>query len=495
VSPRKTIASYGPYGRRVRVFLEGERVVALWYVDGKDRQESWPHTRDGITAAKAWAKGFANRRDGVTSAHRPTTRELWDRYWAAEANHLRPRSQLRYRERWSWWERFVGRESIAEDVSIETAALFRRELERLGNATYQIRMILQVVRIAYNWGQRARAIRENPLTAYRFKVARDQPAQHEPAEYRREDFDRMVGALRAQWGTEWRASTALLVIGNQGTRQNAALHLQWADVDFLHGTLTWQGAYDKLGRTWHQPMRLETYAALLTARWWRARLGYAGPWVFPPARIRNPGPYTAQSLWHQQQRAERLAGVTHLELRAAHGLRRMVVNDILAATGGDLEAAAQFIGDRDLRVVRGGYRRTRDDAMAGLADRLDATAAAPPPEEPSPHGARVSRVPAGTTEEPPVGFEPTTARLRIESSTTELRWRDCTTTTYGVSREVYAVVPKLNPCSASTRAPNLAACCSTRYSTDSARWRTWPTCPYTFRTIVSPQCPIFRATV
>src|SRR5437867_13027981 len=28
-----------------------------------------------------------------------------------------------------------------------------------------------------------------------------------------------------------------------------------------------------------------------------------------------------------------------------------------------------------------------------------------------------------TGEEPPVGFEPTTARLRIESSTTELRWR------------------------------------------------------------------------
>src|SRR5207247_4395914 len=42
--------------------------------------------------------------------------------------------------------------------------------------------------------------------------------------------------------------------------------------------------------------------------------------------------------------------------------------------------------------------------------------------------------------EPPVGFEPTTARLRIESSTTELRWRP----------------------------PNLAACCSTRYSTSSA---------------------------
>jgi hypothetical protein len=38
------------------------------------------------------------------------------------------------------------------------------------------------------------------------------------------------------------------------------------------------------------------------------------------------------------------------------------------------------------------------------------------------------------------------------------------------------VVPKPTPRSASRRAPNLAACCSTRYSTASARWRytTWP---------------------
>ena len=61
----------------------------------------------------------------------------------------------------------------------------------------------------------------------------------------------------------------------------------------------------------------------------------------------------------------------HLELRAAHGLRRMVVNDILRETSGDLEPAAQFIGDRDLKVVRGPYRRERDDQLAALADQLD----------------------------------------------------------------------------------------------------------------------------
>src|SRR6184192_1247464 len=86
-----------------------------------------------------------------------------------------------------------------------------------------------------------------------------------------------------------------------------------------------------------------------------------------------------------------------------------------------------------------------------------------------------------TGTEPPVGFEPTTARLRIESSTTELRWRGYTAMTYRIGREVYAVVPmvvpKPTPRSASNRAPNLARCCSTRYSTASARWRTWPKCP------------------
>src|SRR5438874_10938448 len=45
--------------------------------------------------------------------------------------------------------------------------------------------------------------------------------------------------------------------------------------------------------------------------------------------------------------------------------------------------------------------------------------------------------------------------------------------TYRIGREVYAVVPmvvpKPTPRSDSNRAPNLAACCSTRYSTASAR--------------------------
>jgi len=49
----------------------------------------------------------------------------------------------------------------------------------------------------------------------------------------------------------------------------------------------------------------------------------------------------------------------------------MVVNDILEETGGDLEAAAQFIGDKDLKVVRRSYKRVRGDRLASIAERLD----------------------------------------------------------------------------------------------------------------------------
>src|SRR5260370_34312104 len=99
---------------------------------------------------------------------------------------------------------------------------------------------------------------------------------------------------------------------------------------------------------------------------------------------------------------------------------------------------------------------------------------------------RENRANGAENAEPPVGFEPTTARLRIESSTTELRWRGYVATTYRIGREVYAVVPMVVPKpaqrSASNRVPNLVVCCSTRYSTASARWRTWSKCPHTFRT-------------
>jgi hypothetical protein len=62
----------------------------------------------------------------------------------------------------------------------------------------------------------------------------------------------------------------------------------------------------------------------------------------------------------------------------------MVVNDLLRETSGGLEAAAQFIGDRDLKAARGSYRRERDHQLAALADQLDRRVTGTPADAPEP---------------------------------------------------------------------------------------------------------------
>ncbi len=129
-----------------------------------------------------------------------------------------------------------------------------------------------------------------------------------------------------------------MVLGHQGVRVRAALDLCWDDVDFEAGQLTWRPVFDKLGREWSQPMRLGTYSALLTAKWWRDRAVLEGtlvsadsPWVFFSTDARSstradgrevPGVCRIQAFWYALQQAERAAGVPHRELRAAHRFRR-----------------------------------------------------------------------------------------------------------------------------------------------------------------------------
>src|SRR5690349_6416521 len=99
---RKTLKTYGPFGHRVRVFLQAGKVIVQWYEHGAPKQRSWPHTRDGVADAKDWGKSFAEKRIGMAKAEPVTTRELWERYWAMESKPLRPRTQKLYNERWTW---------------------------------------------------------------------------------------------------------------------------------------------------------------------------------------------------------------------------------------------------------------------------------------------------------------------------------------------------------------------------------------------------------
>ncbi len=105
---------FGPSRGGVRVLVErgGELVRVQWYDDGIRRVKSWPNTRDGRAEAKAWGRGFAEARTlgPRPTAPRLTLRQLWERYFEAEFPHLRPKTQTNYREHWSRWELFLGRD-------------------------------------------------------------------------------------------------------------------------------------------------------------------------------------------------------------------------------------------------------------------------------------------------------------------------------------------------------------------------------------------------
>lgn len=189
-----------------------------------------------------------------------------------------------------------------------------------------------------------------------------------------EDVRRILAQFNPELWGHWRLLALLTLLGYQGVRTNAARHLQWADVDFAAGVLTWRARWDKLGREWTQPLRAPTRAALERCLTWREKAQYHAPWVFFSADARTVAHggepvYTHQALAYALTQAERRAKVPHLELRAMHGLRRMVVGEIVLLTG-DIAAAAQFIGDKDLGMVNRKYLKRRDDQLRTVADRL-----------------------------------------------------------------------------------------------------------------------------
>ena len=166
-----------------------------------------------------------------------------------------------------------------------------------------------------------------------------------------------------------------MILGHQGVRASAALHLRWDDIDYEHEDVIWRAELDKVGREWRQALTWEMVSALTWARWWREKVGYTGPWVFFSLHRRSgagrdgharPGVYRVQSFWAALIKAERRVGVTHQPYRAAHGLRRMVSGEVLERTG-DPVLAMHYIGDTDMKVMQK-YLKRRDDRLREVAD-------------------------------------------------------------------------------------------------------------------------------
>lgn len=365
----KVVIQYGPMRGGVRVLDTGSRLVVKW---PPRKQRTYPRSKDGRRDALEFARGLhdgtsekAARVEGLTVG------ALWAAYATAAFPSLRPRSRERMAQRWRGFEVFAGHGRLAESLEMIDLDKYRAALEKLNppKAPNQIKLAIQTVKLVFRWA-RGRRMVQTSLPDYRLKMGLDQRA-NEPDEYIAGDFEALLGALDPRKANEWRPWALLMLLGHQGVRVNAALHLRWEDVG--EGRLNWTAAYDKMGRDWDQPMRDGALSAILTAQWWREREAYEGGWVFFSARLerreRLDQPYGVQALWRALQGAEERSGVRHRPLRALHGLRRMVAGDVLEETG-DPKAAMDFIGDQDFRLMQK-YLKKRDRRREDVARRMD----------------------------------------------------------------------------------------------------------------------------
>lgn len=421
MTKRKRIATYGRRGQLVRVHddvHDGNRLVRVQWNEAKGaplQTQSWPYSKANVATAKAFAEGTAQRLAAGTGAPltERTIRELSDLHIAAFVESWAPATLRNFRHRWARLEAFVGRNTSAKLITEETLDEFRAKMREANIAVTQRGETVKAVKQVFRWAKRRKLIAENPLADYVIKVAKAERAVEVP-EWTPEETGRLAARLRAERAARssrhWRLDVAFAIASNQGARINAIRHLAEADVNLSNDTVRhpsaegvvlsprtvwWNPKFDKTATERVQPLRRETVRAIRIARVWRRRIGYAGAWLLAPAQERSrakdePWGYSAAN-GALRALVKRTPDVAWIDGRGFHGFRKFVAGEVHRVTNSE-RAAADFIGDRDIRVVRKHYLKRRAEEERGVAQKLDAgTVRQAPGADVAPIGGRPER--------------------------------------------------------------------------------------------------------
>lgn len=402
---RKTLGTWGRRGDQVRTLVDEKRDrVIVHYRDlaGIPRKKFFDNTREGRKAALTWGEGYHKERERLAlektkaKERKPlTVRELWTAYKASPAfAHLRSKSKETYEARWKKWETFLGVDAIVDDTSLHDTDRFRTAAAETGMVQNQIRSVLAVARLVYNWGQSRKLVTKNELAIFRWSQPKD-AVVIEPDEFEQAEFDAILKQLPPQDGRAWRAHVGAMLAGHQGQRANAVIHLKWTVdqlIDPCPSEIRWPAAYQKTGVELVQPLTWEAVSALRTARNWRERTGYTGEWILfagggGPAigqalvgnarHYRKERPlerdtnYTYQAFWLALTKAEKKAGIKHRAYRGIHGLRKMAAGNVADRTGDD-RLGMEWIGDVDPKQMKR-YLKRRNERLDRAADAAGQT--------------------------------------------------------------------------------------------------------------------------
>lgn len=399
----KELWKSGLRGARARVTVErlasnAEVVRCQWWEGGRKLVRSWPNTAENRRVAKAYAEGTVERlqRAGVTVLTRYTAHELVERYFLSKRPEWRPATITNTANKWKALWLYLAPSTHADLVTPETLDEIRDRMRKDQRAASQIAGHMTQIKAVWAFALERKLLTENRIASYKVRLGKDDRPM-DIGEYTPAEATAILGALSYRSSRTWRPWAAITLAAVLGCRENALLNLRLPDIDLKARTVTWRAELDKLGRLRVQPLpRAAVYAFRIMAVW-RRRMQYAGAWAFPPVQLRRGDrPWTAQSLTKALHDAEDRAGVDPMPYRAMHGLRRMAAKNILVLTG-DLNAVGEWIGDRDLRVLKESYLKERPDELRALARRVD-FAISKPSKRPNGDRSPKSRTPSPVTD-------------------------------------------------------------------------------------------------
>lgn len=357
--------------------------------------ESWPYSKLNVATACAYAEGVEQRLAAGTPApiQERTVRELADLHITAFTESWAPKTLSAFRHRWSRFEAFVGRNTSPKLVTEETLDEFRAEMRRIGIATNQRGETVKAVKQVFRWARKRKLIAENPIADYTVKLAKGERRAEVP-EWSPADTARLLAQLEREeaWrhAHGWRIAVALWLAASQAPRQRALRYLSFHDVNLSAKTVRhptqadvvlpprsvwWNPRYDKMGSERVQPLTRAAVRALRIARVWHHRRGEVSPWVLAPARALTTArtePWTYQAM-NAALRAlcDRCEPtVAWVKGRAFHGFRKFAAGEVAELTGSE-RAAADWIGDTDVKVVRRHYLKVRAERQREVAEALN----------------------------------------------------------------------------------------------------------------------------
>lgn len=396
------------YVRGVREKVRGRDMVRVLWKDAAGRHaQSFENTRKGVAEAKAFAQGVHEQILSPAKAEfEPISiRQLFDKYVVAKMDAWRPRTLELQRERWGKFELFAGRSTPAHMISQEKLDEFKRAMVAnkprgdRDRSVNQVKICIGYVTAVFRWGVDRDLIPPTKVGNYRPEFGRDAKRQViTMAEYSADERQRLIAELSPRNANRWRAWVLTSLIGLCGPRAESACSLEWTDIELdeprfdanlgrvvYGGRIHWRPELDKMGTERWQPMPEPVAEAFWVAYGWALAAPYRSKWVFPSVQQRRrdrdlPWTYQAAVKMLHDAEARCTPPIPHIKYRAYHGFRRGIAGDIYDATGSE-KAAADWIGDKSLRIVRDKYLLQREDALRKTAAMVGSSPSNKPSEE------------------------------------------------------------------------------------------------------------------